>query len=188
MPDIGMITLIILAVIALALIATYNSLVKKRNETENAFGAIDAMLKKRYDLIPNLVATVQQYAEHEKSTFAQITEMRNKSYTSLSNQEKVNLDSALSQALTKFFAVAENYPQLKASENFVQLQRALNETEEQLSAARRTYNANVTDYNNAVQTFPANMFAGKFGFTRKEVLTIPEQERATPNVQDLFRK
>lgn len=100
----------------------------------------------------------------------------------------MNLDSALSQALTKFFAVAENYPQLKASENFVQLQRALNETEEQLSAARRTYNANVTDYNNAVQTFPSNLLAGSFGFTRKEVLTIPEQERATPNVQNLFNQ
>ena len=96
------------------------------------------MLKKRYDLIPNLVTTVKEYAEHEKSTFAQITEMRNKSYASFSNQDKENLDSAFSQACTHFFAIAENYPQLKASENFEQLQRALNETEEQLSAARRT--------------------------------------------------
>lgn len=180
--------LIILAVIAIIFITVYNSLVKKRNETENAFGAIDVMLKKRYDLIPNLVATVQQYAEHEKSTFAQITEMRNKSYTSLSNQEKANLDSALSQACTQFFAVAENYPQLKASENFEQLQRALNETEEQLSAVRRSYNASVTDYNNAVQTFPSNMLAGMFSFTRKEVLTIPEQERATSDVKNLFKQ
>lgn len=183
-----MIILIIIGAIALIFISVYNSLVRKRNETVNAFGAIDAMLKKRYDLIPNLVATVQQYAEHEKSTFAQITEMRNKTYESLSNQEKANLDAAFSQATSRFFAVAENYPQLKASQNFEQLQRALNETEEQLSAARRTYNASVTDYNNAVQTFPSNMIAGMFGFTQKEVLTIPEKERATPDVKNLFKQ
>lgn len=183
-----MIILIIIAAIAVIFVAMYNSLVRKRNETDNAFGAIDAMLKKRYDLIPNLVATVQQYAEHEKSTFAQITEMRNKTYASLSNEEKANLDSAFSQATTRFFAVAENYPQLKASANFEQLQRALNETEEQLSAARRAYNASVTDYNNAVQTFPSNLIAGMCGFTRKEVFTIPETERATPNVKNLFNQ
>lgn len=179
--------LIILAIVVIIFVSIYNSLVKKRNETENAFGAIDAMLKKRYDLIPNLVATVQRYAEHEKSTFTQITEMRNKSYASLSNQEKSELDAALSQACTRFFAVAENYPQLKASENFEHLQRTLNETEEQLSAARRTYNASVTDYNNAVQTFPSNLLAARLGFSRKEVLTIPEQERVVPNVKDLFK-
>lgn len=180
---------IIIAVIAVIFIAIYNSLVRKRNETENAFGAIDVMLKKRYDLIPNLVATVKQYAEHEKSTFAQITEMRNKSYASFSSQEKENLDSAFSQACTHFFAIAENYPQLKASENFEQLQRALNETEEQLSAARRTFNACVTDYNNnAVQTFPSNLLAGMFGFTRKNVFSISEQERAVPNVNNLLKQ
>lgn len=179
--------LIIVAVVAIVLMLIYNSLVRKRNETENAFGGIDVMLKKRYDLIPNLVATVQQYAEHEKGTFAQITEMRNRSYGSLSTAEKGELDNAMSQACTRFLAVAENYPQLKASENFEQLQRALNETEEQLSAARRTYNACVTDYNNAVQTFPSNLLAGMFGFTRKEVLVTPEQERVNPNVKGLFK-
>ena len=105
--------LIIIAVVVVIFIAIYNSLVRKRNETENAFAAIDVMLKKRYDLIPNLVTTVKEYAEHEKSTFAQITEMRNKSYASFSNQDKENLDSAFSQACRHFFAIAENYPQLK---------------------------------------------------------------------------
>ena len=118
--------LIIIAVVVVIFIAIYNSLVRKRNETENAFAAIDVMLKKRYDLIPNLVTTVKEYAEHEKSTFAQITEMRNKSYASFSNQDKENLDSAFSQACTHFFAIAENYPQRKASANVAQLQRALN--------------------------------------------------------------
>lgn len=180
--------LIIIVAVAVIVIAIYNSLIRKRNETENAFGTIDVMLKKRYDLIPNLVATVKQYAEHEKSTFAQITEMRNKSFSSLSHHEKENLDSAFTQASTQFFAVAESYPQLKASENFEQLQRAINETEEQLSAARRTYNACVTDYNNAVQTFPSNMFAGMFGFTRKNVFSIHESERATPDMKNLLNK
>ena len=169
--------LIIIAVVVVIFIAIYNSLVRKRNETENAFAAIDVMLKKRYDLIPNLVTTVKEYAEHEKSTFAQITEMRNKSYASFSNQDKENLDSAFSQACTHFFAIAENYPQLKASE-----------TEEQLSAARRTFNACVTDYNNAVQTFPSNLLAGMFGFTRKSVFSISEQERTVPNVNNLLNQ
>ena len=112
--------------------------------------------------------------------------MRNKTYTSLNDSEKADFDKMFSKVRTQFFAVAENYPELKASENFLQLQRSLNETEEQLAAARRTYNASVTDYNNAVQTFPTNLLAGMFGFTNKVVLTIPEAERATPDVKNLF--
>ncbi len=100
--------------------------------------------------------------------------------------EKADFDKMFSKVRTQFFAVAENYPELKASENFLQLQRSLNETEEQLAAARRTYNASITDYNNAVQTFPTNLLAGMFGFTRKAVLTIPEAERVTPDVKNLF--
>ena len=175
-----MIVAIIIVLFILVVISMYNSLVRKRNQIENAFSTIDVMLKRRFDLIPNLVATVQQYAKHEADTFAAITEMRNKTYASL------NFDKMFSKVRTQFFAVAENYPELKASENFLQLQRSLNETEEQLAAARRTYNASVTDYNNAVQTFPTNLLAGMFGFTRKAVLTIPEAERATPDVKNLF--
>lgn len=182
-----MIALIILAFIALLFISMYNSLIRKRNNTDNAFGAIDAMLKKRFDLIPNLVATIQQYAKHEQDTFTKITELRNRDYSSLSQSEKAEFDSSFASARRSFFMVAENYPQLRASENFMQLQRALNETEEQLSAARRTYNACVTDYNNSVMTFPSNMIAGMFSFVKKEVLSIPEEERANPNVKNLFQ-
>lgn len=181
-----MIALIIVGILAILVIACYNSLVSKRNQTENAFGAIDAMLKKRFDLIPNLVATVQQYAKHEQETFAHITELRNRSYSDLSEADKRDLDTAFSKAGRSFFALAENYPELKASENFMQLQRSLNETEEQLSAARRAYNASVTDYNTAAQSFPTNLLAGMFGFSRKEVLTIPETERKNPDVKTLF--
>lgn len=181
-----MIIAIIVALVVLVAVSMYNSLVRKRNQLENAFSSIDVMLKRRFDLIPNLVATVQQYARHESETFSAITEMRNKTYASLNESEKADFDKTFSKASSRFFAVAENYPELKASENFLQLQRSLNETEEQLAAARRTYNASVTDYNNAVQTFPTNLLAGMFGFTRKEVLSIPEAERATPNVKNLF--
>ena len=176
-----MIVAIIIVLFILVVISMYNSLVRKRNQIENAFSTIDVMLKRRFDLIPNLVATVQQ-----ADTFAAITEMRNKTYASLNDSEKADFDKMFSKVRTQFFAVAENYPELKASENFLQLQRSLNETEEQLAAARRTYNASVTDYNNAVQTFPTNLLAGMFGFTRKAVLTIPEAERATPDVKNLF--
>ena len=110
----------------------YNSLVRKRNQIENAFSTIDVMLKRRFDLIPNLVATVQQYAKHEADTFAAITEMRNKTYTSLNDSEKAEFDKMFSKVRTQFFAVAENYPELKASENFLQLQRSLNETDQDL--------------------------------------------------------
>lgn len=177
---------IIVAVLVLIAISMYNSLVKKKNQVENAFSTIDVMLKQRFDLIPNLVSSVQQYAKHEAETFSAITELRNKPYSSLTESEKADFDKDFSKIRTQFFAVAEGYPELKASGNFLQLQRSLNETEEQLAAARRTFNASVTDYNNAVQSFPTNMLAGMFGFTRKEVLTIPEAERATPNVKNLF--
>jgi LemA protein len=162
-------------------------LIRKRNSVDNAFGSIDAMLKKRYDLIPNLVAAVQQYAKHEAGIFSQVTEMRAKGYEQMNAADKAAFDQAFTQAGRRFFAVAENYPELKASANFEQLQRSLNEVEEQLSAARRTYNANVTDYNNSVMSFPMNLFAKMFGFKDKQVLSIPEAERQNVDVKQLFQ-
>lgn len=182
-----MLILIILIAVALFFISTYNNLVRKKNNVDNAFGSIDAMLKKRFDLIPNLVATVQQYAKHEEETFSAITRLRAKSYETLNAREKAEFDRDFTTARRNLFMVAENYPQLKASENFMQLQRTLNETEEQLSASRRSYNAAVTDYNNSVMTFPSNIIANLFSFTKKEVFAIPEEERVNPNVKDLFK-
>lgn len=181
-----MLILVIVIAILLVGVSLYNSLVRKRNQIDNAFSSIDVMLKKRYDLLPNLVATVQQYASHEKETLIRLAELRSKSYQSLTDEEKTEFDRNFSRMRTGLFAIAENYPELKASDNFLQLQRALNETEEQLAAARRTYNACVTDYNNAVQTFPSNLLAGMFGFTVRTLLVIPEAERAVPNVKNLF--
>lgn len=178
--------LIVIAVLLLVLIGMYNGLVSKRNNTENAFASIDVMLKKRYDLIPNLVATVKQYATHEYNTFSKITELRTKQFSQLTVEEKTQLDKELSNVGRQFLLIAENYPDLKASDNFEQLQHSLNEVEEQLSAARRTYNAVITDYNNSVETFPSNIIAGMFGFKRKMVFDIPEAEKQNVDVKSLF--
>ena len=176
-----MISLIILGIIFLYAIISYNTLTRKRNNVDNAFGSIDVMLKKRFDLI------VQQYAKHEEETFAKITNLRTKSYDSLTAEEKTDFDKAFTAAKNNFFMVAENYPALRSSENFMQLQKTLNETEEQLSASRRTYNAAVTDYNNSVMTFPSNIIANLFSFTKKEVFAIPEEEKVNPDVKKLFQ-
>lgn len=181
-----MIAIILLGILLLYFVAVYNNLVRKNNQVSNAFGSIDAMLKKRFDLIPNLVATVQQYAQHEANTLGNLTELRAKPYATMTTEEKATFDQTFSQVRRNFLMVAENYPDLKASANFIQLQRALNETEEQLAASRRTYNACVTDYNNSVMTFPSNIVASISNFKTKEVLTIPEEERAVPHVKNLF--
>jgi LemA protein len=171
----------------LFLIGIYNKLVRKRNAVENTFGAIDAMLKKRYDLIPNLVATVKEYMKHEAGVLTEITELRSRAVSDdVSDEEKVYLDNQLSKNMGNLMVAVENYPDLKASENFIRLQAAWNETEEQISAARRTYNAVVTDYNNSVETFPTNLVAGMFGFKRKNVFEISEAERQNISAKDLF--
>jgi LemA protein len=151
------ITIGIVAVFVLFFIVTYNSLVGKKNQVENAFASIDAMLKKRYDLIPNLVATVKQYAKHESGTLTEITELRAKAMSGgLSSDEQVQVNNQITKAMGGIMVAVENYPELKANENFLQLQRSLNEIEEQISAARRAYNASVTDFNNAIEMFPSS--------------------------------
>ena len=149
--------LIIIGIFLLFCIFIYNSLVGKRNQAENAFATIDVMLKKRYDLIPNLVTIAKQYAEHEKEVFTKVAQIRNQNYKEMTDNDKMELDKTFNQAGERLIVLAESYPELKASENFLQLQRSLNETEEQLAAARRTYNAAVTDYNNKVESFPSNL-------------------------------
>ncbi len=173
--------------IVLILIGLYNNLVRKRNEVDNAFGGMDVQLKKRYDLIPNIVATVKQYATHEKELLTQITEMRAKATSgNLSADEKVALDNQISTGMKSIMVAVENYPDLKANENFLNLQHTLNEVESQISASRRTYNAVITDYNNAIQTFPSNILAGMMNLKRKEVFVIQEFERQNVNVKNLF--
>lgn len=178
-------------VIALIIIIAvmYNGLINKKNQVENAFGGIDAQLKKRYDLIPNLVSTVQSYMKHEADTLTQITELRSKAVSGdISDNEKVNLDNMITSKLGGIMVAVENYPDLKASENFNELQRSLNEVEEQISASRRAYNATVTYYNNGVEMFPTNLLAGTMKMKTKKVFEIPEIERENVNVGNLFDK
>lgn len=171
--------------LVLVFVLAYNALVGRRNQVDNAFSAIDVVLKKRFDLIPALVATVKQYAAHEQDTLSALTQLRARAGQA-GPDERVQLENQLSQALSRVMLVAENYPQLRASENFQQLQRALNEVEEQLSAARRAYNASVTDYNNAIQKVPTNVVAAMFHHRPREVFTADVQERKAPDVGALF--
>jgi len=176
-----------IAVLLLFLFLMYNSLVGKKNQVENAFGSIDTLLKKRYDLIPNLVAAVKQYMQHEAGTLTEITELRAKAMSGgISSDEAVALNNKIGKALGGIMVAVENYPDLKASENFQQLQRSLNEVEEQISAARRAFNASVTDYNNAVEMVPTNIVASMMGYRRRQVFEIPAGERRNVDVGALF--
>jgi len=172
---------IVIAVIAIVIVIPvliYNSLIGKKNQVLNVFGTIDALLKKRYDLIPNLVSTVKGYMQHERTLLTQITEMRAKAMADrTSDDEKVELDSQVTKALGRMFVAVENYPDLKASDNFLHLQRTMAEVEEQISAARRAYNAAVTDYNNSVEMFPTNIVASMMNYRRRKFFEIPKEER-----------
>lgn len=180
------IAIIIAALLIIYVIAANNALVRKRNHADNAFATIDVMLKKRYDLIPNIVQTVKQYAKHESETLTQIVKLRGRKYSEMTSDEKVDMDKAIRSVGRSINVMVEEYPDLKASENFLHLQGTLNETEEQLSAARRTYNAAVTEYNNAVQTFPSSMVASAMHFRTRALLDIPAEERQNVSIKDLF--
>lgn len=156
----------------------YNILVYRKNAADNVFSTVDVMLKKRYDLIPNLVETVKGYASHEKETLAKISEMRAKAVSdSTGVNEKINLDGEITNALGRIFAIAENYPNLKANEQFLNLQKNLSEMEEQIAAARRAYNAAVTDFNNSCEMFPTNIFASLFKFEKKRLFQVSDNEK-----------
>ena len=173
--------------IALILVLLYNSLFNKKNQVENSFGGMDVQLKKRYDLIPNLISAVKTYMKHEANTLTEITELRTKALSGgISDDEKVDLDNKITSHLSGIMVAVENYPELKASDNFIQLQRSLNEVEEQISASRRSYNAAVTDYNNGVEMFPTNLIAGVMSFKRKNVFEIPDVQRENVDVDNLF--
>ncbi len=179
--------LIILIVLAIVLVLMYNSLVAKKNQVQNIFAGVDTQLKKRYDLIPNLVASVSKYMQHEKSILEDITKLRSESNKpDISDEQKIALDAKVTSALGSIMIAVENYPDLKANENVMHLQRSLNEIEEQIAAARRAYNQAVTDYNNALEQIPTNFMANAMNYQRKEVFEIQENERKNVNVKELF--
>lgn len=180
-------SLIIVIVLALVLVLMYNSLVGKKNQVENIFASVDTVLKKRYDLIPNLVASVSKYMEHEKSLLENVTKLRAEANKpNLSDGEKIALDAKVTSALGSIMVAVENYPELKANENVMHLQHTLHEVEEQISAARRAYNQSVTDYNNAIEMVPTNFMASLMNYKRKEVFTIVEEQRQNVDVKELF--
>ncbi|MDQ7041900.1 MAG: LemA family protein [Sulfurimonas sp.] len=179
--------LIIAIVLGIVFVLMYNSLVAKKNQVENIFASVDTQLKKRYDLIPNLVSSVSKYMEHEKSILEDITKLRaDANKPNISDEQKMALDAKMSAALGSIMIAVENYPDLKANENVMHLQRSLNEVEEQISAARRAYNQAVTDYNNALEQIPTNFIANAMNYRKKDVFEISANERKNINVKELF--
>lgn len=183
-----MIIVAIIAVLVLIFgIGIYNSLISKKNQVANAFSAIDVMVKKRFDLIPNLVEVVKQYTQYEGDTLSKITELRGKAMGShVTEGDKLAIDQQLGAAVKGLMVSVENYPDLKANTNFLNLQSTWTESEEQIAAARRNYNASVTTYNNAVMMFPGNMFAGMLGYQPMQVLAATEEERKNISAKELF--
>ncbi len=173
---------VIVALLVIALITLYNRFVRLRNRVENAWAQIEVQLKRRHDLIPNLVETVKGYAAHERGTFEAVTEARAAAQGARTPAEAGQAEGILSQALGRLFAVAEAYPELQADENFRQLQSELAETENRIAVSRQVYNDTVLTFNNAIQTFPGVVIAGPFGFSAREFFETDEAERAAPRV------
>ncbi len=180
---IGWILLIAVVLVVFWVIVVFNGLVTLKNRTDEAWSDIDVQLKRRYDLIPNVVETVKGYAAHESGTFQKVTEARTAAMGAKTMAEHAQAENALSQTLKSLFAVAEAYPELKANTNFLQLQQELADTEDKIQAARRFYNGNVRDFNIKLQVFPTNMIGGALGFTKREFFEIAEAEKAAPTVK-----
>ena len=174
----------IVGLLALAVVVIYNGLVRLNVQTDNAWADIDVQLKRRHDLIPNVVETVKGYAGHERQTLEAVIAARNRAVSAQSAgpAERGQAEGALSSALRGLFALAEAYPQLRAAENFAQLQTTLAQIEDAVQNARRYYNAVVRDLNTRVQQFPSNLIAGMFGFRNREFFEIPDAQREVPRV------
>lgn len=171
----------ILAIVVIYVIVAYNGLVKLRNWVKESWSQIDVQLKRRHDLIPNLVETVKGYAKHEKETLEQVIAARNQLLNG-SPQERMEADNQLAGALKSIFALSEAYPDLKANQNFIQLQEELTTTENKVAYSRQLYNKTVADYNIKRESFPSNIVANLFGFKAEEQLSIPEVEREAPKI------
>ena len=178
---------IILGVIVLAIIYVFNRFVSLRNRTKEAWADIEVQLKRRYDLIPNLVNTVKGYATHESTAFEKVTEARVKAMgVQGANPNHAEAENMLTGALKSVFAIAEAYPELKANQNFLALQTELSDTENKIQAARRFYNANVRDMNTKIESFPSNIIAKTFGFKKVEFFDLPDNDAAQNTVEVKF--
>ena len=179
---VAIIIVAIIVVLLLVLVAMFNKLVKLRNRAENAWAQVDVQLRKRYDLIPNLVESVKGYAAHEQQTFEQVTQARTAAQQAQGVAQQAQAENMLTAALGRLFAVAEAYPQLRATENFQQLQAQLTEVEQQIAVSRQVYNDTVLSYDNALQTVPTNVIAGFFHFQQREYFQTEEATREAPRV------
>src|SRR6266849_6038569 len=179
----GLAVLAVVVLLGFFLVAMYNSLVQLRVRSDSAWSDIDVQLKRRHDLIPNLVETVKGYAAHEKGTFENIAKLRSQAMQATTPADKAAAENQLTGVLKSLFAVAENYPELKASEQFTQLQGSLSETEASIQNARRYYNAVVRDLNTKIQVFPTNILAGMFNFTARQFFETAEADRETVQVK-----
>lgn len=180
------IPVVIVAVVVLILLyvlTTYNSLIRLRTQVEEGFSTMDVYLKKRWDLIPNLVETVKGYAKHESETLEQVVKLRGSSYDSMDTNQKVDVNNQLTAGITKLLAVAENYPELKANENFKELTAQLSKIEDDIANSRKYYNGTVKQMNNKVQMFPSNIIAGMFGFKTSKMFEAAAEERENVKVQ-----
>jgi LemA protein len=171
------ILLVMLVLLVLYAIAIYNSLIVLRNRVKEAWSDIEVQMKRRYDLIPNLVETVKGYAQHESGTFEKVIQARNMAMANHGTpEEKAKAENVLSGTLKSLFALSENYPDLKANENFMKLQFELTDTEDRIKASRRFYNTNVLAFNNKIELFPSNIIAKRFGFDKREFFELDESE------------
>lgn len=179
----GIILLIIPVLLIVWAIAVYNGLIRLKNRVDEAWSDIDVQLKRRYDLIPNLVNTVKGYAAHEKDLFEKVTEARTRAMGAGSAHEKAEAENVLTGTLKTLFAVAENYPDLKANQNFLELQREVTDTEDKIQAARRFYNGNVRDFNTKLEVFPTNFFAGMLKLSKRDFFEADEKERENIKIE-----
>jgi LemA protein len=182
MDTLSYVILVIAVIILFWIILTYNGLIKLRNRTKEASSDIDVQLKRRHDLIPNLVETVKGYASHERELFEKVTEARAKAIGAQGMKERAAAEDSLSGTLKSLFAVAENYPDLKASVNFLELQKELSDTENKIQAARRFYNTNVMELNTRIESFPVNIIASVFSFRQMELFQAAEEEKGPVKV------
>jgi len=178
---------ILLVLILLYLISTYNRLIGLKNRVAEARAGMDVYLKQRADLVPNLVASVKRYMEHERELLERITLLRSKLLEAKDDKERFSLEGELGRLLGRLLMVAENYPTLRANENFLELQRALFEIEDRISASRRIYNVAVTDYNNALEMIPSNFVAYLMGLKKAEWFEVEEKDRQAPNVGEMLK-
>jgi LemA protein len=178
------VVLVAVVVVVLAVIALYNRLVRLRNRTENAWAQVDVQLRRRHDLVPNLVETVKGYAAHERGTFEEVTEARARAQNAATVPEQAQAENMLTAALGRLFALAEAYPELRATENFQQLQGQLEETEDKIAVSRQVYNDAVLTYDTALETVPTNVVAGVFNFAEREYFELEEPAaREAPQVR-----